>query len=176
MLARVQIAEGVIEIEDAPFEQCSSLLTLTFPASVRQMNATVVESMQLLQIVFLGEKPEQFAPWFAMYSLVVYHPAGDASWAGLQNEGLAEVRWESLCAGDHTPVILPEKEGNCWEKGMTEGMACSQCGVLIEPQRELQLGDHVFAPWQQIRPATETEEGLEERICDICGEKEKLIQ
>lgn len=171
-LACVDIAEGVVEIGNSPFLQCFSLWTLTIPASVKHMNASVIEYSELRQLVFLGEKPEQLAPWFYMYDLAVYYPAGDSSWDAIRNEHFDYVRWVPLCAGDHTPVVLPEQAGNCWEKGLTEGLACSQCGLVFRPQKESQLGDHVFAPWQQIRPATETAEGLEERICDICGEKE----
>lgn len=173
LLACVEIAEGVAEIGDSPFLQCFALWTLTIPASVRHMNASVIEYSELRQLIFLGEKPEQLVPWFYMYDLAVYYPAGDSSWDAIRNEHFDSVRWVPLCAGDHTPQVLPGKEGNCWEKALSEGLACSQCGLVLQRQEELSLGDHVFAPWQQIRPPTEAEEGLEERICDICGEKEE---
>ena len=172
-LTCVDIAEGVVEIENSPFLQCLSLWTLTIPASVKQMNASVIEYSELRQLVFLGEKPEQLTPWFYMYDLAVYYPAGDSSWDAIRKEHFDYVRWIPLCTGEHTPQVLPGKKGNCWEKALSEGLACSQCGLVLQRQEELSLGDHVFAPWQQIRPATEAEEGLEERICDICGEKEE---
>ena len=173
VLSCVDIAEGVLEIEDDAFSQCFALRTLTIPASVKKMNIAVVGATDLRQLVFLGEKPELMLPFAHKFGLVVYYPAGDSSWDDIRDESSTDPRWQPLCASEHTPVTVPGKAGTCQEKGTLDGIACSECGLVIKMQEELPLGDHAFSQWQLVKSPTETETGVEERICSYCGEKEE---
>lgn len=172
-LVCVDIAEGVLEIEDAAFSQCFALRTLMIPASVNKMNITVIEATDLRQLIFLGKKPELMLPFAHKFGLVVYYPAGDSSWDDIRDDTSTDPRWQPLCAGDHTPVTVPGRAGTCKEKGTLDGIACSECGLVIRVQEELPLGDHDFSQWQLVKSPTETETGIEERVCSHCGEKEE---
>ena len=80
---------------------------------------------------------------------------------------------ESLPLADHIPVTIPEKAGTCQEKGLSEGAVCWECGLVLKEQEELPLGGHSFSQWKLVNPPTESEYGMEERACNICGEKEQ---
>ena len=53
-------------------------------------------------------------------------------------------------------------EATCEEKA-----ECAVCGVEYG-----ELADHSYEDWVIVREATETANGLEERTCTVCGEKE----
>ena len=169
----VDMAEGVLEIGNYAFSQCLELQTLTIPASVRKMNFSIISASGLRQVVFLGERPESVQNIQNAFGLTVYFPVGDSSWDAVRDEASVDPSWRALCAGDHTPVTLPGKAGNCLEKGMTDGVSCSECGLLIKPQEALPLGDHDFSQWELVKSPTEIETGIEERVCSCCGEKEE---
>lgn len=50
---------------------------------------------------------------------------------------------------------------------------CENCGEVIEENVLLATG-HNWGDWTVVKEATESDEGLKERICSTCGEKESI--
>ncbi|MBQ3755110.1 MAG: InlB B-repeat-containing protein, partial [Clostridia bacterium] len=65
----------------------------------------------------------------------------------------------------HTLVYDPAVPATCTESGLTAGSHCSVCGTVLISQEVVPALGHDFGEWQVVTPATETEEGLERRVC-----------
>lgn len=57
----------------------------------------------------------------------------------------------------------------CTEPGMTQGTHCSECGKIFTAQEEISPTGHSFGAWKTLKESTQTEEGEQERECEICG-------
>ncbi|MBE6993751.1 MAG: hypothetical protein E7423_03810 [Ruminococcaceae bacterium] len=81
----------------------------------------------------------------------------------------------------HTLVKTDEVPATCAAEGTKAYWTCSACGKMFSdeegtteitaPEKIAKL-DHTWGEWTETKPATETEEGEEERVCSVCGEKE----
>ena len=81
----------------------------------------------------------------------------------------------------HTLVKTDEVPATCTAEGTKAYWTCSDCGKMFSdeagtaeitaPEKIAKL-DHTWGEWTETKPATETEEGEEERTCSVCGEKE----
>lgn len=67
----------------------------------------------------------------------------------------------------HTEELLPAKNATCTQDGLTEGKKCSYCDAILQAQEVIPASDHQYGEW------TPTSEGLEERVCDLCGNKDQ---
>ena len=65
----------------------------------------------------------------------------------------------------HTVVNDPAVPATCTEKGLTAGSHCSVCGTVLAEQEVAPALGHTWGEWQVVTPATETQEGLERRVC-----------
>ncbi len=65
----------------------------------------------------------------------------------------------------HTVVNDPAVPATCTESGLTAGSHCSVCGTVLAEQEVVPALGHTWGDWQVVTPATETEEGLERRVC-----------
>ena len=64
-----------------------------------------------------------------------------------------------------------DKEATCTEEG-SESIHCSVCAALDKHSaRAIPMKDHIYGSWKVIKAATETETGLRERVCTVCGKK-----
>ncbi|MDO5702406.1 MAG: Ig-like domain-containing protein [Lachnospiraceae bacterium] len=69
----------------------------------------------------------------------------------------------------HTEEILPAKAATCTEGGLTEGIVCSSCGMVIKEQKETAPSHSVVAI--QGKEATCTQKGLSTGLkCVLCGQ------
>lgn len=68
----------------------------------------------------------------------------------------------------HNYIETVIKEATCTEKGIKE-IKCS-CGYL--DSEEIPIIAHKFGEWIIVKEASQAEEGLRERICSVCQEKE----
>ena len=81
----------------------------------------------------------------------------------------------------HTLSKTEAKEAACTEDGNIEYWTCSECGKLYSDEEgttEITEKDtvikslgHNWSAWTVTKPATETETGLREKTCSVCGEK-----
>ena len=91
--------------------------------------------------------------------------------------GVILVAQETIPALGHTEEIIPGKAATCEETGLTEGKKCTVCGEILRNQQEIPALGHAWGEWYVVRPATETEDGLEERVCanDPNHKEERII-
>ncbi len=71
-------------------------------------------------------------------------------------------------------TVLPAKEATCTADGKTEGVQCADCGEILRQSEPIPARGHSFGAWTVTKPATCTEDGEQERVCD-CGKKETMI-
>ena len=90
--------------------------------------------------------------------------------------GIVLVPQEEIPATGHTEVIDAPVESTCTETGLTEGKKCSVCGEVLVAQQIVPAKGHSYPVdkdgndvWTEVKPATETEEGIESQICLACG-------
>lgn len=72
--------------------------------------------------------------------------------------------------GEHQYVETSRIEPTCTESGMA-AYACSLCGDSYS--EVLPAQGHDWGAWETVRESTETEQGLERRVCLRCGEAEE---
>ena len=99
-----------------------------------------------------------------------------------------------VAAKGHTEEIIPAVDATCTATGLTEGKKCSVCEEILVAQEEIAMlehtydnacdadcnvcagtrtpADHVYGDWTTTKEATRKEEGSEERICSVCGNKD----
>ena len=76
---------------------------------------------------------------------------------------------ESIAPAGHTTFTDPVLDPTCTESGLTEGIHCSQCGLILTAQEEIPARGHTEAIDQSVE-ATCTEFGLTEgKHCSVCS-------
>ncbi|MCR5042174.1 MAG: dockerin type I repeat-containing protein [Clostridia bacterium] len=61
----------------------------------------------------------------------------------------------------------------CTAEGYTGDTYCADCGAKLADGEAVSAAGHVFSDWTVITPATVLAEGLEERVCSVCGAVEQ---
>lgn len=76
-------------------------------------------------------------------------------------------------SAEHTPEVVEARPASCGEAGYSGDTVCSVCGEMLETGTTLRpTGGHNRGDWVVVKEATETETGLKERVCIVCGAKE----
>ncbi|MGN0335501.1 MAG: discoidin domain-containing protein [Lachnospiraceae bacterium] len=96
--------------------------------------------------------------------------AGDGHLAA-QNISIFGYKTES-CAHGETAVVGAE-EATCTEAGYTGDKVCTACGTVVEEGQEIPALGHDWGEWTVVEEATYESEGLEERVCARCNDKEE---
>ena len=86
----------------------------------------------------------------------------------------AEISRETVTteALGHTEETMAAVEATCTETGLTEGKKCSVCGTVLTAQETIPATGHAWREWQTIKKVTCTADGVEARVCAVCGEME----
>lgn len=82
------------------------------------------------------------------------------------NDSICDDCGSKFCI-NHTEELLLAKNATCTQDGLAEGKKCSYCDAILHAQEVIPASGHSYGEW------TQTPEGQEERICDLCGEKEQ---
>ena len=84
--------------------------------------------------------------------------------------GIAYTKTYSADIGHvHSYQETERRQASCKETGFVT-YVCAACGDKYT--EELPKTKHSFGPWVLVREPSETADGLEERLCSVCGEKE----
>ncbi len=64
---------------------------------------------------------------------------------------------------------IPRKASTCTEKGKTKGLACPDCGIVLEGCEDMPMAPHTLS-WVTKTPATCGEAGSEVQHCSVCDQ------
>lgn len=82
-----------------------------------------------------------------------------------------ETKTEAIDATGHTEEIMPGKAATCKESGLTEGVKCSICGVILKEQTIIPISsEHSWDKGKVVTEATCTKDGSILFTCTVCGE------
>ena len=73
------------------------------------------------------------------------------------------------CAHDNIQ-ILPEREADCHNMGLTEGQICLDCGEILEQQINLPALQHEWEEVEEIPATCEADGRRAGQICALCGD------
>ena len=76
---------------------------------------------------------------------------------------------DSKAALGHTEVVTAGKEATCTESGISEGITCSVCGLVIKAQTTIPAKGHDYTE-KITRKATCETEGTATYTCSVCGD------
>lgn len=79
---------------------------------------------------------------------------------------------DELVATGHTKETVKGYAATCTKAGLTDGEKCSVCDETLTAQKEIAMLSHTFGEWTVVTAPTISAEGVEERDCSGCGEKE----
>lgn len=75
----------------------------------------------------------------------------------------------------HETELTNVKEATCTENGYTGDEVCTICHAVVKRGTRLPATGHTWGEWEVVKEATETEDGLKERTCSVCGEEENEV-
>jgi len=79
---------------------------------------------------------------------------------------------QTIYATGHRERILSSVSATCTASGLTEGKACSTCGVTLTAQKTVPALGHSYGNWETTTGATCTTDGQERRDCVRCDHYE----
>ncbi|MGN0334249.1 MAG: glycosyl hydrolase family 95 catalytic domain-containing protein [Lachnospiraceae bacterium] len=90
----------------------------------------------------------------------------------------AEVRVKGIPAAvceEHETELVGKIDATCTTDGYTGDLVCTKCGAVVAEGEVIKASGHTWGDWEVVKEASFEEEGLEVRICEICGEREEQI-
>ena len=81
-------------------------------------------------------------------------------------EGAQAHQWET--------VYTVDKDASCFSDGR-KSIHCAKCPAVKDIQAIPAIDEHSYGPWKTVIEAHWNQEGLEERICSVCGAKQTEV-
>lgn len=97
------------------------------------------------------------------------------------------VKTDAVPAHVHNMTFVAAKAATCVAEGNRSYYRCDDCGKLFWDAKGTEeitdadsvkiaaTGVHAYGSWTVTKPATQTETGLQERTCGVCGHKETAV-
>ncbi len=79
---------------------------------------------------------------------------------------------DSIKLKPHTEEIIPGTNPQCEKSGLTDGIKCSKCGIIIKEQEEITSLEHEYVITNTVHP-TIYEKGYIEYTCTLCNNSYK---
>lgn len=79
---------------------------------------------------------------------------------------------------DPTQIVVVESVApTCQETGLTQGMKCTLCDIMVVPQATVEIIDCIESDWMVDEEVTPTEDGKHHTECTMCGKifREEII-
>ena len=98
------------------------------------------------------------------------------TWGDYQYDENSHYRFCTKCGVAHQQAhqyvtTIEAKEPTCTENGNTEEVKCEVCGRVEKASQKIQATGHKKPQtWTTVKEATETQEGLLEKRCEVCNE------
>ena len=163
----VVIENGVTNIPNYGFWDCMYLTSVTIPNSVTSIGGAAFVGCNALASVLIPNSVTEIHSHAFAPETVIYGCLGSAAQSYAAEYGNPFV---AVCPTDaaHPLTAFEETPATDTEHGFTAGIYCSDCGVWL-PGHEV-IHNHLGEQFV-IKPATETEEGLVDIVCTVCGER-----
>jgi len=149
------------------------LKQLIVPASVKRCGEGALSSPSLEEVFFLGSAMTVEKNAWVFNDItkpVVYYPADDTSWTtDVMAQYGNQVTWKPACE-QHREETIEGRESTCMTHGLTDGIRCSVCNMIIVEQSLLELGEHQYDDMWIIQIATLEKDGEIGGSCEICQE------
>lgn len=82
------------------------------------------------------------------------------------------VRPTEVAKKEHTYVTIEGREATCTQTGLSEGKSCSVCKKVLKVQEIILATGHRYGEWKVTESASCGKDGIRERICSNCNQKE----
>ena len=179
-LQSITIPDTVTSIETRTFSGCSALQSITIPNSVTSISELAFECCFSLESITIPDSVTSIGNFaFALCrSLTTVNYTGtEKQWKKINigdlNEDLtsATINFNYAPSCTHSNIsVLPAVTATCTERGMTEGKKCSDCGEILEAQREIPAA-HSPSDWIVKTKAKVGVKGKEVKNCIFCGKE-----
>ena len=68
----------------------------------------------------------------------------------------------------HSEYVDAAIPATCTESGLTEGLHCGRCGLMLLEQEVVPALGHSWGEWEETLAPTETERGEKQHVCSVC--------
>jgi hypothetical protein len=76
---------------------------------------------------------------------------------------------QTLELAPHEEAIKSGYAPTCIMRGMSDGIYCAKCKVVIQPQQQLEATGHKYGEVQVVKEPSDREWGENKRVCEDCG-------
>ena len=157
-LKSIIISDNISEICDSALKGCSNLTSVTIPESVTSIgNCSFTDCISLTDVYYAGSEED--------WNKITIDDGNDP----LLNATI-HYNWTGEMPHVHTLQTI-ENPATCTVNGIRY-QQCINCGEQIGEATIIPALGHSWGEWKEITPATTEAEGVEERACSVCGEKE----
>lgn len=158
-IKKVIIEDGVTSIGKSAFSKCINLTDVSIPDSMTRIGECAFSECSALKEIELPTHMEaiEYRTFYMCTSLSRVTVKKD-----IKNHV-------------HTPYVISGIDSTCTERGYTDATVCIDCGATIENSKPIAAKGHNWGRWVTTRAATVQQQGLMERTCTVCGEKESSV-
>ena len=161
-LRQVILPEGLEQIGQSAFAYCPALEDLVIPASVIRLGNRLVDGSDAFKTLhIMGSSPE------IGEKLLYGAPEGVEVCVDRDGVGYDDPAWASIALTFCSYSVT--HDASCTQSG-TAQLTCSHCDL---DHRYPVPSGHAYSLWYTALEPTETETGLWERQCAVCGETEQ---
>lgn len=168
------IPDGVTYIGHEAFANAKNLDTVAISAEVKETGTHIFYNSSLrtvkipiaLTVINVG----MFK--YCENLTDVYYEGSESDWQDVDilqsNDELLNANiYYNYCFHKNT-IIIPAVKATCKSTGLTEGLKCAACGLILEKQLETPAADHSYTS-EITSPATHLKEGVKTFTC-VCGD------
>ena len=160
-LQTIKISSSIESIPNGAFWGCNELDNIIIPNSVKNIESCAFKNCSKLCSIIIPSSVETIEVNAFDYceNLVIYGVQGSYAEKYAKLNG---IRFETHT---HSYIDQDKIAPTCTEVGYAAGKCCSVCGYIPEQREEIPALGHSWDEWVVVKEATDTEEGLEVRVC-----------
>lgn len=181
----VVIPAGVKGIDFLAFSNCENLISVTIPDSVTSFSNGLSHVLKIMADFEVENytKPGIAFPFWNTYSddpanvdiiCSCISPAANYSFVRAITEEYGESFTYHNKKIIHNEVVIAGRDATCTVDGLTDGIRCDDCKVVLKPQSVIP-GGHTYGEMKVYTAPTTTSTGMGRYTCEVCGEYKTVI-